>query len=155
MRIAFVVFESEHWTMPDLIDTLQLLTDDEEASTFLSAYEAVCGTETAEHNLRYMFGLIERTDQHEALRLSELFMLAVPGKAEVLSPRHTFGMSSFGVIENKPLPSYDKPGPRGHEIMVGVDIAEMPIRSVATRKAMKKKPMKRAMLDSAPKGLTD
>ena len=98
MRKPFVFNEIEHWVGNDLIETVQLL-DETEAADFMTAYAAVCDSEShAEHNLRYMMTL---TDSETAQALSELFMLDPPGEHEVISPRQWFAGSSYGVKEVK------------------------------------------------------
>jgi hypothetical protein len=104
-RTAFVYGGVEHWTMPDLVETIQLVGESE-AADFMEAYAAVCGEETATHNLRYMLDILSRKDRETALALADVFMVELPGEHEVLAPRHTFGMSSYGVVLDKPLPDY-------------------------------------------------
>lgn len=88
--------EIEHWTGNELIETLQLVSDEDEASSFMETYTAACDDEShAEHNLRYIFSLI---DSDEAERLSELFMVDVPDPDDdPIEPRQWWANSSMGV----------------------------------------------------------
>lgn len=94
MRKPFIWNEIEHWTGADLIETVQLI-DEDDAESFMSAYAAVCGDEShAEHNLRWIMTLVDR---ETAEALSELFMVELPGEDEVISPRQWWNESSLGV----------------------------------------------------------
>lgn len=104
-RTPFIWNEIEHWVLPDVMDTIQLVSD-EEAADFMEAYSAVCGEQVAEHNIRYMLDILARRDRATAEEVSAVFMLAIPEPNETLIPLHTFGMSSYGVIEGKPVPEF-------------------------------------------------
>jgi len=98
MRKPFIWNEIEMWTGRNLIETVQLL-DEDDVESFMTAYVAVCGSERlAEHNLRYIMTL-SFIDRETAEALSELFMIECPGPDEVLQPRHWFGNSSLGIKE--------------------------------------------------------
>lgn len=102
-RKPFIVFEEPCWVMPDLVTILSLISTEEEAEEFLTAYNAVCGDEVADHNLRYMLRLIAvGGDVESAEWLADLFMVEVPERE--LQPLHTFGTTSYGIGEiSKPV----------------------------------------------------
>ena len=91
MRNPFIWNEIEMWTGADLIETVQLL-DEDDAEGFMEAYSEAC--EDAEHNLRYIMTL---TDRETAEALSELFMIECPESDEVVEPRQWWNDSSLGV----------------------------------------------------------
>ena len=100
MRNPFTWQEVEHWTGADLMETLQLLTEQSEADDFISAYAEACADDEdhAEHNVRYMLDVLARNgEKDEAERLAELFGVELPQASEILSPRQWFTNSSLGV----------------------------------------------------------
>jgi hypothetical protein len=98
MRKPFVWNEIEHWTGNQLMETVQLV-DEDEAESFMTAYSAMCDDEShAEHNLRYIMSL---TDSETAEALSELFMIEQPREFETIEPRQWFAGSSYGLKEGE------------------------------------------------------
>ena len=99
----------EHWTGRDLMETLQLLGDQDEADSFLTAYAAVCDDDDhARHNIRCLAQLIAgfpgddeedeiKQAEKDALRICEYFDLELPKQSEALEPRHWFSNSDLGV----------------------------------------------------------
>jgi hypothetical protein len=106
-REPFVWNEIEHWTLADLMETLNLIESDEEAESFFDEFSHACGSdEIATHNIRYILDIIARDDDdqndtlssaEEAERIAELFQVDLPSETEVLSPLQTFGNSSCGL----------------------------------------------------------
>lgn len=87
----------KHWTLGDVAETLQLITEDDEAQDFLRAYAEICGSEElASHNIGYIAQILSHDDENdgpdEARRICELFMTQFADK-----PMHTFGKSSLGI----------------------------------------------------------
>lgn len=104
MRSPFTWMEVEHWTGADLAETLQLLSDQDEADSFLSAYADVCDDDDhALHNIRYLAQYIassaddEPSAEEDAKRICEFFGLDMPTQSETISPRQWFKASSLGV----------------------------------------------------------
>lgn len=89
--------EIDHWTVEDLLETLQLLSEQDEADDFMSAYAEVCHDEDhAEHNLRYLLQLLMRRDI-DVDEISELLDLDKPTLDEVFISRNWFANSSCGI----------------------------------------------------------
>lgn len=164
-RQPFQVFGMDCWGTSDLVDVLSLISDEAEAEEFMEAYTAVCGEDTAVYNLRYL--LAQTTiDRDEAERLADVFMVELPGKNVVLSPRHTFGSSSYGVDPEKQAPDYSHPmwnesqhnAPRvsgkipvfnsGNPDLTN-ELHEMRRGTKPVKKAASKKPMKRRMISES------
>ena len=93
MRNPFTWNEIEHWTGADLMETVQLL-DEDDVEGFMEAYGNA--SDDAEHNLRYIMGLV---DSETAEALSELFMLLPLEDGEVIEPRQWWNQSSLGLRE--------------------------------------------------------
>jgi hypothetical protein len=93
----------EHWTGGDLLDTLLLISSQDEADSFLSAYAEVCDDDDhALYNLRYMAQIIATDDdsdtaEADAKLLAGLFGFEMPKNNETISPRQWFAQSSLGV----------------------------------------------------------
>lgn len=100
-RQAWVWQGVEHWTLPDLLETLQLISDEDETEDFMESYTEVCGSEEyAWAMLGYMAELISHQDKDEGERICELFQVE---RQEVFpQPGHTFGRMSFGINPEKP-----------------------------------------------------
>lgn len=105
MRAPFVWEEAgiEHWTGGDLMETLLLLGDQDEADSFLEAYAAVCEDDDhALHNIHYLAQIIA-TDQDsdtakaDAEMICDFFGLEFPMGHMTLSPRQWFSDSSLGI----------------------------------------------------------
>lgn len=102
-RTAFTWDGIEHWTGGDLLETVQMISTDDEASSFMEAYTAVCDDEEhAISNLRYMLEIIATDSDNEnamdeARELADLFMLDLPAPGEVIAPRQWWSNSSLGV----------------------------------------------------------
>lgn len=93
-REPFIWQEIEHWTSHDVMDTLLLLGDQDEADSFLSAYAAVCEDDDhALHNVRWFAQVVGGDD---GSHICDMFGVEI-GPNEVISPRQTFAMSSCGV----------------------------------------------------------
>lgn len=93
MRKAFVWNELEHWTLPDLVETLQLLGGQDEADDFIAVYAEACeDDDVALHNVGYMAELISHSDKESAEAICDLF-----GVGFQIEPKHTFGKSSYGI----------------------------------------------------------
>lgn len=60
-REAFTWDGIEHWTGVDLMETVSLLSDEDEATDFMNAYVEAWGgnREHAEHNIIYLCAMIE------------------------------------------------------------------------------------------------
>lgn len=99
MRRPWVWNEIEHWTGIDLMETLQLLTEQVEADDFIESYAEVCEDDDhAAHNIEYMVGIIGSSDHEEGDRLAELFGVDF-STAEPVSPRQWWANSSLGLKE--------------------------------------------------------
>lgn len=62
-KAPFVWNEIEMWHLPDIVETLQLIDDENEALSFYEAYIEVCDDEEhAMHSLGYMARLISETE---------------------------------------------------------------------------------------------
>ena len=85
------------------MDTLQLLSEQDEADSFLTAYAEACDDdEHALHNIRYIAQIVltdsdNDTAQEDAERICDFFGLKVPSRAETISPRQWWSNSSLGV----------------------------------------------------------
>jgi hypothetical protein len=86
-RQAFVWEEVEMWTVPDVVEVLSLIMDQDEADSFMEAYDAV--QDESEHMVGYLVGL---TDEEDRDRLRALF-----GVEETIQPLQLFNNSSLGV----------------------------------------------------------
>ncbi len=92
-REAFIWDGIEHWHGPDLMDTVALLSSEDEAASFLEAYVEASATEDdAKHNVVYMCKIIE--DGAETLELFNLGNFSPPAVPE---PRQWWNNSSMGV----------------------------------------------------------
>lgn len=98
----------EHWTGADLIETLSLISEQDEADSFMLAYGDLWDdVDDAIESLRYFIQIVtydpddspEQALKREAeyLDIAVLLGVQLPSKDEVISPRHTFGNSSLGV----------------------------------------------------------
>jgi hypothetical protein len=102
-RRPFVWKEIEHWTGGDLLETILLIDDEEDAADFMEAYAAACEDEDhAIHNVRYLLQIhaadTDDEDAQEAANTAaDLFMVDMPAQAEVISPRHWWKGSSLGI----------------------------------------------------------
>lgn len=91
-RTAFTWQEMEHWTLPQLRETLYLISEQEEADDFMLKYAEVCEDDDhALHNITYILGLSPRDEVEE---VCDLFGVEYNAG---LSPRQTFAESSLGV----------------------------------------------------------
>jgi len=101
MRNPFTWQEVEHWTGGDLLETLLLISDQDEADSFLSAYAEACEDDAhALHNIRYLAQLAATYTEggkDEAQRMCDFFGLEVPGEKETISPQQWWKNSSLGV----------------------------------------------------------
>lgn len=102
-RTAFVWDGIEHWTGADLMDTIRLISSDDEAASFMEAYTAACDDEEhAVANLRYMLEIIAHDSdnddsEQDAQELADLFMVDIPASNEVIYPRNWWSNSSCGI----------------------------------------------------------
>lgn len=102
-REPFIWNGIEHWTGADLMETVLLISDEDEAADFMEAYTAACDDEDhAIHNLRYMLDILAHDSDNddartEAEQQAELFMVELPAKDETLAPRNWWTNSSCGV----------------------------------------------------------
>lgn len=108
MRAPFIWNEIEMWVLGEIMETIMLIDDSDEAADFFEAYAAVCkgGEETATYNLRYVVQIVATDDEgeggeEEAKRIAEMFELDYPEPSEVIAPIHTFGGTSMGIPENE------------------------------------------------------
>jgi hypothetical protein len=93
-RAPFTWEDVEHWYGRDLMDTLVLISDQDEADSFITAYAEACDDDDhALHNVRYMAQIIGGED---AERICEFFGLEIPTKNETITPRQWFKESSLG-----------------------------------------------------------
>lgn len=105
MRVPFVWNEIEHWTGGDLMDTLSLISTQEEADSFMEAYgDLFTDSDDAIESVRYFIQIVAYDpDDDDGSILAEykeqakLLGVDFPTPTEVISPRHTFGNSSLGV----------------------------------------------------------
>lgn len=92
MREPFIWEDVEHWTGGELVETVMLISDTEEAKSFMDAYIEACDDqEHAETNIAYICGMAGE-DGREQL---ELFGIDPP--SGVISPRQWWANSSLGV----------------------------------------------------------
>jgi len=97
-RSPFIFQGIEHWHTNDLLNTLQLIVDHDEAEDFRKEYSLVCGDFIAYENLGYFIFLVSTQNVEEGNRLAALFHLTPhDGSGRI---HHTFGKSSLG-IRNK------------------------------------------------------
>lgn len=104
-RMPFVFQEVEMWTGIDLMETLSLISDQEEADAFMTAYAALFeDDEHAVQSVRYFIQIIgyDPDDEDgeilaEMKRIASMLDVEFPSAAETISPQHTFGNSSLGV----------------------------------------------------------
>lgn len=105
MRKPFVWNEIEHSTGLDLMETIQLISEQDEADSFMEAYAEVCDDEDhAIQNVRYMLEIIGSDDddpdaEKTAAELGELFGVEPTQPGEVISPMQWWSNSSYGVKE--------------------------------------------------------
>lgn len=91
-REAFTWGEMEHWTGADLIETVALITDQDEADSFLEAYTTVCNDEAhATSNIAYMLRIVGGEDAQES---ADLFLVDI---SRPTPPLQWFAGSSMGV----------------------------------------------------------
>jgi len=92
MRVPFVFQDIEHWTLPDLIETVRLIDGQQEADNFIQAYAEIAGEDNARRNLGYIARLISDEDPDGANTIKALF-----GVEFEITPRHAFGATSYGI----------------------------------------------------------
>lgn len=104
MREPWVWNEIEHWTGADLMETLALISEQEEADSFMEAYaELWDDSDDALESLRYWLQLVGYDQDGDELledckQVAELLGLEMPTREEVISPRQNFGKWSLGVV---------------------------------------------------------
>lgn len=97
-RAPFIWQDCEHWTLLDIISTIQLIESQEDADDFIEAYAAVCVDEDhALHNIGYIVDILmsheeDEDDQKEGERLMKLFDVE-----RQIMPVQVFRNSSLGV----------------------------------------------------------
>lgn len=104
MRVAWEWNGIEHWTGGDLMETLALISEQEEADSFMEAYgELFEDGDDAIECIRYFIQIVgydpddENGELHdECVSVCELLGIDMPDKDEVISPRQTFGSWSLG-----------------------------------------------------------
>lgn len=104
-RSPFIFQEIEHWSGVDLMDTLSLISDQDTADEFLSAYgDLFDDPDNAIQSIRYFIQIIghdpddeDGSIREEMQRISTMLGVDFPSAAEIIPPQHTFGNSSFGV----------------------------------------------------------
>lgn len=102
-RVPFTWEGVDHWTGADLVETLMLLGDQDEADSFLSAYAEVCEDDDhALHNIRYLVQVISTdsdsdTAEEDGRTICDFFGLKFPAPTETIAPHNWFFMSSLGV----------------------------------------------------------
>src|SRR5262245_28864543 len=97
-REPFMFAEMEHWTGPDLMSTVMLLSEQEEIDDFMEAYAAVCDDEDhALHNVSYMLYCMKDRDPEGVREQCERFGIEL---ADYYEPRHWFAGTSLGVKVN-------------------------------------------------------
>lgn len=93
-REPFIWDGIEIWTGAELIETVMLLADKDEADAFMAAYvEHTDGPEHAENNILYICGQFG----DDGMEQLELFDIAVPEPGTTISPTQWFSNSSLGV----------------------------------------------------------
>lgn len=106
MRRAPFTFQGiDMWTGVDLMETLSLISEQDEADEFMEAYAALfADSDDAIESVRYYLQIVgydPDDDDGEILadykRVADLLGVDFPSAAEVISPQHTFGNSSLGV----------------------------------------------------------
>ena len=99
-RAPFIWQDVAHWTGGDLMETLLLLGDQEEADDFLMAYADVCEDDDhALSNVAYICEIIatdsdSESAEEDANRIRMWFGIE---NTEPVSPRQWFKQSSLGV----------------------------------------------------------
>lgn len=84
----------DHWTGPELVETVMLISDKDEADAFMAAYvEHTDGPEHAENNILYICGSMGE----DGMAQLELFGIDKPEPGVVISPTQWFSNSSLGV----------------------------------------------------------
>ncbi len=92
-RVPFIWDDIEHWTGVDLMETVALISDPDEADAFMAAYvEHTEGPEHAYGNIAYMTTLLEDGEE-----IWETFQLDDVQLGNWQSPRQWFQNSSLGV----------------------------------------------------------
>lgn len=105
-RQPWVWNEIEHWTGPDLAETIQLVSEQAEADDFIEAYAEACeDDEHALHNIRYILSVMISADEDELQRIADLFGVDPPIKGEVISPRQWWKDSSCGIKVERNVPA--------------------------------------------------
>ena len=94
-RVPFVWDGIEHWTGGELMETVALISDSDEADAFMAAYvEHTDGPEHAYGNIAYICSIIEDGDEvFETFQLAD-YLDKIPNWQ---SPRQWFSNSSLGV----------------------------------------------------------
>jgi hypothetical protein len=90
------------WTLPDIVETICLIDDQDEADDFMEAYAAVCvDDDHALHNVGYIADLLMSDDEDEesqefGKRILELFDVE-----RQITPVQVFKNSSLGVKSDR------------------------------------------------------
>jgi hypothetical protein len=104
-RAPFIFQEVECWTGVDVMELLTLISDQDEADAFMTAYSALfANDDDAIRSVRYYLQIVgydPDDDDGEILaemkRISSMLDVDFPSAAETIEPQHTFGNSSYGV----------------------------------------------------------
>lgn len=104
-RAPFVFQDVEMWSGVDLMETLSLISDQDEADEFMVSYSALFDDdEHAIQSIRYFLKIIgydPDDDDGEILaemkRIAEMLDVDFPSASETIAPQHTFGNSSYGM----------------------------------------------------------
>lgn len=94
-RRPFIWQDIEHWTIPDFMDTLQLVDEAKDAKDFMEAFSEVC--DHAEHSVGYIARLVGDKDSEEGERICETFGVTYQEQAKQL-----FTNSSCGILDKTP-----------------------------------------------------
>lgn len=92
----FVWQDVEMWTVPDVLETMQLIEDEDEAADFFEVYAALCDNEEhASHSLGYIAALI--SDEEERETVCELFEIEPRAEPVQLFKRDVRPLRRVGV----------------------------------------------------------
>lgn len=107
-RSPFMFQEVEHWTGIDLMETLSLISDQDEADAFMVAYsELFTNDDQAIQSVRYFIQILaydpdddDGEIRTEMQRIASMLDVDFPSHSETIAPQHTFGRSSYGILES-------------------------------------------------------